>query len=344
MFDSRIKKYFEISNGAPLLLNGSDVNSYYFTGQHFSEDCWILIEHDCVTVFSSILDGFTSTNTYSVIQTGFNGLLEGLSNVKNLNLPLDSVDALHFKKISASLKNPLLLNDFSNELKKQRSIKDEREVEIIKKACEETRNVFQFLKELNETEIGLEVQLKKTLWESGLEESFKPIFAFGRNSSIPHHVNSKKSWEEGEVKLYDLGVKLEDYCSDMTFTVFPEKMSERLQKLKMVLENVFGLALKECKAGVKASDLHLKVENYINSTEFKGKFIHSLGHSLGLKVHDGLVISRNSDWILEEGMVVTLEPGIYDSLVYGIGDSNTSGQGGRIEVDVLVRKDDCIAL
>ncbi|VVB69804.1 Xaa-Pro dipeptidase [uncultured archaeon] len=344
MFDSRIKKYFELSNGVPLLLNGADVNAYYFTGQWFSEDCWVLLEHDCTTIFSSVLDGFSSCNEYTVISTGFGGLLEGLANIKLLNLCFEYLNAIQFKRIVDKLGSLDKVKDFSYDLNKLRSVKDESEVAKIKRACEETRNIYQFLKELNESESGLEFQFKKLLLESNLEQSFKPIFAFGRNSAIPHHINSNKVHEEGEVKLFDLGVRFEGYCSDLSFTVFPEKSSDRLQKLKAVLENSFSLAMKECKAGVKASDLFASVDNYINSTEFKGKFIHSLGHSLGLKVHDGLIISRNSDWILEEGMILTLEPGIYDSMLYGIADSSTCGQGGRLEIDVLVRKTDCLSL
>ncbi len=344
VFDSRLKKYFELSSEVPLLLSASDVNSYYFTGQWFSEDCWILLEHECTTVFSSVLDGFTSTNEYTVLTTGFSGLLEGLSNIKKLNLTFDSVNAIQFNKIVERIGAFDRVKDVSLELKKIRSVKDASEIEKIKKACEETRNIYQFLKELNESESGLEFQFKKLLLDSNMEQSFKPIFAFGRNSAVPHHINSNKIHEEGEVKLFDLGVKYESYCSDLSFTIFPEKPSDRLLKLKTVLENSFSIALKECRAGIKASELFAKVDDYINSTDFKGKFIHSLGHSLGLKVHDGLVISRNSDWILEEGMILTLEPGIYDSMLYGIADASTCGQGGRIEVDVLVRKDDCLAL
>ena len=88
------------------------------------------------------------------------------------------------------------------------------------------------------------------------------------------------------------------------------------------------IGLKKVKSGVKASDVHNAVEDYINSTKYNGRFIHSTGHSIGLNVHDGASISRKSPVILKEGMAFTIEPGIYLPKIGGV----------RIEDDVIVRK------
>ena len=88
---------------------------------------------------------------------------------------------------------------------------------------------------------------------------------------------------------------------------------------------VFDLA----KSGVNACDVHNAVDSYIEKTKFKGKFIHSTGHSLGLSVHDGSRLSSTSDLILKEGMIFTVEPGIYLPEIGGV----------RIEDDVLIKKD-----
>ena len=82
------------------------------------------------------------------------------------------------------------------------------------------------------------------------------------------------------------------------------------------------------KAGVKASEVHNAVEDFINSTKYKGRFIHSTGHSIGLNVHDGASISKKSEIILEESMAFTIEPGIYLPKIGGV----------RIEDDVIVKK------
>ena len=92
--------------------------------------------------------------------------------------------------------------------------------------------------------------------------------------------------------------------------------------------NASEIGLKKVKSGVKASDVHNAVEDYINSTKYNGRFIHSTGHSIGLNVHDGASISRKSPVILEEGMAFTIEPGVYLPKIGGV----------RIEDDVIVRK------
>jgi Xaa-Pro aminopeptidase len=83
------------------------------------------------------------------------------------------------------------------------------------------------------------------------------------------------------------------------------------------------------RSGVKACDVHDAVSSYIDSTQFKGKFTHSTGHSLGMAVHDGARISSDSDTILKENMVFTVEPGVYIPDFGGI----------RIEDDIIVKKD-----
>ena len=114
----------------------------------------------------------------------------------------------------------------------------------------------------------------------------------------------------------------------VTRTVFFGKVTNSIKEIYEIVLHANEIGLSKVKVGVKASEVHNAVEDFINSTKYKGRFIHSTGHSIGLNVHDGLSISKKSETVLEEGMVITIEPGIYIPKIGGV----------RIEDDVIVRR------
>ena len=151
----------------------------------------------------------------------------------------------------------------------------------------------------------------------GAELSFPSIVAFGKNSSVPHHqTGNTKLTERIKLILLDFGVKYENYCSDMTRTIFFGKPSEKQKKIfEVVLEaqqkaaNFLGSAIKFGKK-VSASEVDKAARDYIISKGYL-TIPHSLGHGIGLEVHEHPSLSPRSKDTLKEGMVFSIEPGIY---------------------------------
>jgi Xaa-Pro dipeptidase len=126
----------------------------------------------------------------------------------------------------------------------------------------------------------------------------------------------------------DFGAKYNRYCSDITRAFVAGNASKYHKEVYETVYEAQQIAFESLRAGIDGKDVYKKVENFIASTKFKGKFIHSLGHGLGLTVHDYGFLASNQSLKLKENMVFTVEPGIY-----------IKGWGGiRLEDDVLIKK------
>ncbi|MFO7992509.1 MAG: M24 family metallopeptidase, partial [Thermoplasmata archaeon] len=137
--------------------------------------------------------------------------------------------------------------------------------------------------------------------------------------------------EKGDFVLMDFGALYDRYRSDITRTYVLGEASEKQKKIYDVVAEAQQRALDLIEPGVKGEDVHNAAAEYIDGTEFKGKFTHGLGHSIGLATHDGSGLSPSVDITLEPGMVYTVEPGVY---LPGFG-------GVRIEDDIVVTEDGC---
>lgn len=249
--------------------------------------------------------------------------------IKRLGIEEDNLTVVEHKSLKKHFKN---IKNF--EVSHLRSIKTEDEISKIEKACRVGDLAFDhILKKITDgiTEKWLAGELEKFIKEKGGEFSFPPIVAFGKNSSVPHHQtgDTKLTDEEFTAKqeacfiLLDFGVKINGYCSDMTRTIFFGKPSD---KQKEIYQTVLAAQQKsvDCinltiKAGkqVKAAKVDQAARDYIVS---KGYPIipHSLGHGIGLEVHERPSLSPRSKEDLKEGMVFSIEPGIYLENVGGI--------------------------
>lgn len=201
------------------------------------------------------------------------------------------------------------------DLKESRVIKTPDEIEKIKKACKLGNEVFDYVikKVLKDgiTEKQVVHEIESFLKNKNCEISFKPIVAFGANSSVPHHESGAKKLEKGFV-LLDLGAKFENYCSDMTRTVFWRKANDKQKKIyNTVLEAQTRAAEYIEKAKIAYGSKADKIaREYIISKGFES-IPHSLGHGTGIAIHEHPYLSPKSKEILKEGMVFSIEPGIY---------------------------------
>ncbi len=126
--------------------------------------------------------------------------------------------------------------------------------------------------------------------------------------------------------VLDFGALYRRYCSDITRTIAIGKPPAKLQRMYDLVRESQDLAMASMKDGVDAKKPDAVARDFLDKSEFKGRFIHSLGHSLGLAVHDGMGMSTRAEFNLERGMVMTVEPGLYVPKLGGV----------RIEDDVVV--------
>ncbi|MFA4815137.1 MAG: aminopeptidase P family protein [Candidatus Gracilibacteria bacterium] len=200
-----------------------------------------------------------------------------------------------------------------NPIEDLRLCKDKEEIKNLKKSQtinEETlKRIIKLFKD-GVTELELAWKIRMIGHELGAEDvSFEPIIAFGSHSAIPHHQNTNKKLKMGDVVLIDMGMKYKGYCSDMTRTFFTKKPTAEQESVFSKVLTAQLEAIKALKSGVKCSKLdQIARKSMGEEAEFFG---HSLGHGIGLDIHESPRLNTRSKDTLKENMIVTVEPGIY---------------------------------
>jgi Xaa-Pro aminopeptidase len=165
--------------------------------------------------------------------------------------------------------------------------------------------------------------------ELGGDPSFPAIVATGANGALPHAEPGEREIGRGELVVFDMGAKLDGYCSDGTRTFATGEPGEEARAVYEVVRQAQQAALEAIRAGVKGEDVDTAARKLIDDAGYGEHFGHALGHGVGLEVHEGPRLSQRSDDVLAPGEVVTVEPGIYLPRSLGV----------RIEDFVVVEED-----
>jgi Xaa-Pro aminopeptidase len=193
--------------------------------------------------------------------------------------------------------------------------KDDVEIRRIAEALKIAENAFQdFVRVLRPgmTEKQAAWELEKRLKDAGADSlSFPIIAAFGANSALPHAIPSDRPLGKGEPLLFDWGVKLNGYCSDITRTVILGKPDAIFLKVFQTVLEAQKKAIERIRPGISGKSVDAAAREHIDGMGFKDRFGHGLGHGVGLAVHEPPRLSPIKDDTLDTGMVVTVEPGIY---------------------------------
>lgn len=227
----------------------------------------------------------------------------------------------------------LKFKSFDSFVEDLRIIKTKEEIGKIKKACSILDKAFEaavpYIKEgVTETDIAIELEyrMKKA---GGEKPAFETIVASGYRSSIPHGVASNKKIKKGEFITIDFGTTYEWYNSDITRTAFLGTPTKKDEKIYETVYNAQKLVLESVKENIKTKTLDKVARDFISKNGFGDYFSHSLGHGVGLGIHEKPSISKKDDHSLKKGMVFTIEPGIY---IPGY-------QGVRIEDTIALEND-----
>jgi Xaa-Pro aminopeptidase len=246
-----------------------------------------------------------------------------------------AVDALSVESYRGLMKNLRgnaklkIRNDLISELRK---IKDEHELELMRKAGELTAIGMKAAQEtirpgVKEIEVAAEIEYamrKKLSWGTAFESSV----ASGVRSAFPHGGCTEREIHKGDLVVVDIGAVYQHYCSDMTRTFAAGKPSAKQQKLYEIVKAAHDRAHETIRLKAKAKDVDTAARKAIEKAGYGEYFVHGLGHGVGLEVHEAPTLNQSSKERLAAGNVVTNEPGIY---LVGFG-------GIRIEDSELVRK------
>ncbi len=319
-----LKKLEEKDLDAMLVANFNNI--YYLSGYLSTSFAFLIVKENPI-IFVSGMDMENAKNTSSidiVKYESYDKMIEYLKEdgIKSLAIESDLTANVYQK-----------FNDFnltiSDAISTERMIKSDDEIEKILKATDIAH------KSLIELDVRDKQEKGAQEWECAYElgylmrrngasaESFDTIFASGPVSSLPHSTPRQHALDTPV--LVDYGCKFEGYCSDTTRTFI---YTERQEEISNIVLEAHDKAVDAVKAGVKACEVDKVARDIISEYGYGDNFIHSTGHSLGLDIHENPSVSLRDQTVLENNMIVTIEPGIYLEGEFGV----------RIEDMVLVDK------
>ncbi len=215
-------------------------------------------------------------------------------------------------KILKKLLSDVELSGTSGVIERMREVKDEEELELMRKAMALAEEVFAAI-EVREGRSEKEIswQIVELCHRLGEGPAFPPIVASGPNAAKPHAQPEDRVLRRGEAVVVDLGVKYKGYCSDLTRTYFLGRPPERLRQALELVRRAKDLARPFYRPGTPVKKADEAVRNLFKREGVLENYLHSLGHGLGLAVHEAPAVSYRSRKKFKESQVVTLEPGLY---------------------------------
>jgi Xaa-Pro dipeptidase len=220
-------------------------------------------------------------------------------------------------------------------LRQLRMVKTDKELKILRQACELADYAIEVgLEEIKEGKIELEIlaAIEFALKKKGVKEmSFSTMVLTGVNAAAPHGTPGQTKIQKGDLVLFDLGVVVDGYCSDITRTVAYGEISEKQLDIYNTVLKAQLAAINTVKPEVSCSEIDLAARRIISDAGYGPYFPHRLGHGLGISIHEYPSITEKNHLLVEEGMVFTVEPGIYIPNVAGV----------RIEDDLVVTANGC---
>ncbi|HHT9106592.1 MAG TPA: M24 family metallopeptidase [Candidatus Wujingus californicus] len=220
----------------------------------------------------------------------------------------------HYSEIIKDVKGIQIIHS-KGIIENYRGQKTPEEVNKIKRAIEIAESAFYEVRKkikigLSEKDIAdaLEFETRK---RGGTKSSFETICAIGARTSLPHACVTDKKIKENDILLIDWGARFQFYNSDLTRVVFIDKILQKYKQIYQIVLDAQSFAIDNIKHGQKAKNIDYAARSYIEKKGYGKYFGHGVGHGIGLEVHEYPSISKRSCDILKEGMIFTIEPGIY---------------------------------
>ena len=268
------------------------------------------------------------------LQESLPAILDRLG-TKNLGFEEDFVTLAFFRELKKNLRkvsSSIRLTPLKGRVDKMREIKEKSEIKAIEASADLMTDILSEViptLKSGRTEKEIAWQIQGLAHEGGADGlAFDSIVASGPNGALPHAVPSNRKIKAKEPIILDVGVKLNGYCCDMTRTIFLDTPGPKFRKIYRTVLEAQKRGLEGILAGVKSTNPDTSARDVIKDAGFGEYFGHNLGHGVGLAVHESPRLSPDNPVKLKQGMVVTVEPGIY-----------IPGKGGvRLEELVVVEK------
>ncbi len=325
--------------GYQAFLVEDQVNLYYLTGLDLSAGRLLVTQKEAfLFVDGRYLERCQTLSPFPVIRTEPNSdtFKDWLHHHPLISRIAFSQGTTSFKqyrelaKIDQNFSRKIEWIPLDSPVEQLRITKDPEELEALQTAADLGSRGFDFLCELlkpgiSEVEAATELEI---FWKrQGAEPGFKPIIAFGANSSMPHYRPGHTKLKSRDSVLIDIGVVLDHYYSDMTRMAYLGTPLPKMAEIHAIVQEAQQAAIALCVPGTTTGQLDDAARSMIRKAGYGDQFLHGLGHGVGLEIHEAPFL-RNRDIVLQPGMVITIEPGIY---LPGIG-------GVRIEDTLLVSK------
>lgn len=305
-------------NSSQLLITPSE--KYFFTDFRYTEQA------ETETDFTVV-----ETKAAARVQTIFDYATK--HGVKKLGIDLSDVSYTAFKSYLNYIAEDDMV-DLSSAIAQQRTIKDAEEIALIAKGAHHNDLLFHHMCKILKpgmSEMDIRAELIYYMNKNGADIAFAPIVASGENSSLPHATPTDRKIRPGDFLTMDYGCRFGGYCSDFTRTVAISRMDKEQQKVYDIVKCAGDMALEALAAGKGAREIDAIARDYIAQAGFGQAFGHGLGHGVGMMIHEAPTLNEISDATLQDGMVVTIEPGIYLKGRWGV----------RIEDICVVRNGGC---
>ncbi len=331
MFDKKIDAYLILSQ----------VNRFYFSGFESSFGCVILTKDKkyLLTDFRYETVAKQKDLGFEVVIVSASGLYETVfkllsetGGIKSIGYEDEYVSVAEFKRIKDALTG-FTLKPASEIITALRAVKTTEQLDnvinaqrIAEKAL--SKVIPRIKVGVTEREIAAELEYEMMLLGSD-GPSFDTVVAFAENTACPHHKTSDKKLEKNDLILIDFGATVNGYHSDMTRTFCLGEPRSELKDMYNVVYDALSYALKFLRAGMTEREADSLAREYIKANGYDKEFGHSLGHGVGLEIHEAPYLRESGDNVLTENMVVTVEPGVY---VEGLG-------GVRLEDTVIITAD-----
>lgn len=322
----------ELDAGALLVTNGTNVR--YLTG-FASTNAWLLAEAERTFLLT---DGRYAEAAKTVAGVEVIQAEADLARDLRDRLPSFALAAVGFEAAHVSYATYAVLGESGIDLvptrmavEELRTVKDDAELDAIRRAALILNDTLELLAStavIGKTEAEIAWWVERTLRELGAEAmSFDPIVASGPNAALPHHHPGPRVIQPDEILLVDAGCKVDGYCSDCTRTFATGSLPATLERAYETCREAQARSLEAVRAGVACRDADAVARGYIRELGYE--VVHSLGHSVGLDIHEYPRLTDTSEDTIAPGNVLTVEPGVY---LPGLG-------GIRIEDLVVVGPD-----